>query len=111
MLKTYAQGTIVAIFNTTAFLGQHGATITVVLDKPFYAEVQLHVSGFIRSDVQIEPGSVQMGQFEQGSRPSKKSPSLFPAAATGKFSMSEALTSDFPPSGKPAATVARRPMN
>ena len=111
-LKTYAQGAIVAIFNTTAFQGQHGATVTVVIDKPFYAEVQLHVSGFIRSDVQIEPGSVQMGQFEQGSPPSKKSPLAIPAAATGKFSMSEAPTSDFPPScGKPAATTARRSMN
>ena len=71
-LKTYGQGAIVAIFNTNAFQGQHGATITVVLDKPFYAEVQLHVSGYIRSDVQIEPGSVQMGQFEQGTTAEQK---------------------------------------
>ena len=65
-LKTYEKGAIVATFNTPSFLGQHGATITVVLDKPFYAEVQLHVSGYIRSDVVFEPGSVQIGDLEQG---------------------------------------------
>ena len=65
-LKTYEKGAIVATLNTPSFLGQRGATITVVLDKPFYAEVQLHVSGYIRSDVVFEPGSVQLGDLEQG---------------------------------------------
>jgi hypothetical protein len=65
-LKTYENGAIVAAFNTAAFLGQHGATLTVTIDKPFYAEVQLHVKGYIRSDVVIEPGSVQIGDVEKG---------------------------------------------
>ena len=34
-VKTYEQGAIVAHFNTDSFLGQRGATITVVIDKPF----------------------------------------------------------------------------
>ena len=65
-LKTYEKGAIVATFNTPSFLGQHGATITVTFDKPFYAEVQLHVSGYIRSDVVFDPGSVQIGDLKQG---------------------------------------------
>lgn len=65
-LKTYEKGAIVAKFNTASFLGHRSATITVVIDKPYYAEMQLQVSGFIRSDVVFEPGSVNLGQLEQG---------------------------------------------
>ncbi len=65
-VKTYEKGAIVATFNTNSFLGQRGATLTVVFDKPFYAEVQLHDRGFIRSDVVVEPGSVQIGTIDQG---------------------------------------------
>ncbi len=65
-LKTYEKGAILAHFNTHTFEGQRGATLTVTIDKPFYAEVQLHVHGYIRSDVVVEPGSVQLGSVEQG---------------------------------------------
>ncbi len=71
-LKTYEKGAIVATLNTPSFLGQRGATITVVFDKPFYAEAQLHVSGYIRGDVVIEPGSVQVGDLEQGTVTKRK---------------------------------------
>jgi hypothetical protein len=65
-LKTYEKGAIHATFNTGAFLGARGATVTVTFDKPFPAEVQLHTKGFIRSDVVVEPGSVQIGDVDQG---------------------------------------------
>ncbi len=67
LLKTYEKGAIVASFNTRSFLGRKGATITVVLDKPSHAEVQLQVSGYIRDDVVLNPGSVQLGSVDQGS--------------------------------------------
>jgi hypothetical protein len=65
-LKTYDKGAIVAHFNTDSFLGPHSATLTVTVDKPYYAEVQLHVRGDIRSDVVVQPGSVQVGSVDQG---------------------------------------------
>ena len=65
-LKTYEKGAIVAHFNTDTFSGQRGATVTVTIDKPYYAEVQLHVSGYIRTDVMVDPGSVQFGDVDQG---------------------------------------------
>jgi hypothetical protein len=65
-VKTYESGAIVAHFNTDSFLGQRGATITVTIDQPFYAEVQLQVRGYIRGDVTVEPGSVQIGSIDQG---------------------------------------------
>ena len=67
-LKTYEKGAIVAKLNTASFLGHRSATITVVIDKPYYAEVQLQVSGFIRSDVVFEPGLINFGQLEQARR-------------------------------------------
>ncbi|RMF95517.1 MAG: DUF1573 domain-containing protein [Planctomycetota bacterium] len=65
-VKTYEEGAIVARVNSTAFLGARGATITVTFDKPYYAEVQLHVRSYIRSDVVFSPESVQFGTVEQG---------------------------------------------
>ena len=65
-LKTYQQGAIVATINTPAFLGSKGATITVTFDKPQYAQVQLHVRTYIRSDVVFEPGGVSFGTVDAG---------------------------------------------
>jgi hypothetical protein len=50
---------IIATFNTKSYTGHRNSTITVVFDKPFYAEVQLNVTGFIRGDLVFEPPSVQ----------------------------------------------------
>jgi hypothetical protein len=66
LLKTYDKGAILAHFNTDTFLGQRAATLTVTIDKPFYAEMQVHIRGYIRSDVVVEPGSVQFGSIDQG---------------------------------------------
>ena len=70
-LKTYKEGIVRAVFNTPTFVGSRSATITVVIDKPMQAEVLLHVRGVIRGDVVFEPGSVQLGDVEQGTAPQK----------------------------------------
>ncbi len=67
LLKTYEKGAIIAKYNTHAFTGSKGATLTVTFDKPFRATVRLSVSGVIRSDVVIDPNSVQLGSIDQGS--------------------------------------------
>jgi len=71
-LKTYEKGAILAHFNTDRFLGSKGATLTVTFDKPFYAEVQLQVSGYIRSDVVLSPGGVDFGSVDQGTPVEKR---------------------------------------
>jgi hypothetical protein len=70
-LKTYDKGVILAVFNTPKFTGQRGATVTVTFDKPYYAEVQLQVAGYIRGDVVLNPGSAEFGSVDQGA-PSEK---------------------------------------
>ena len=56
-LKTFEESELVAVFNTRTYQGDRNATLTVTFDKPFYAEVQVHISGTIRTDVVLEPGS------------------------------------------------------
>lgn len=60
-LKSRESGAIVAHVNTDKFLGSRGATITVTIDRPQYAEVTLPVTVFIRDDLLMQPGSVQFG--------------------------------------------------
>lgn len=65
-LKTWEKGAIICAFNTRSFLGHRSATVTVTIDKPYYAEVQLNVRGYIRSDVVFTPGSIDLGQVPMG---------------------------------------------
>ncbi len=71
-LKTYETAEIVADFNTREYLGNRSATIRVTFDKPFHAEVQLHVTGFIRSDVVLQPGSLDWGTIDLGTPAEKR---------------------------------------
>ena len=67
-LNTWEKGGIHVRYNTRTFTGQKKATITVVIDRPYYAEVQLNVKGYIRSDVVIHPGVVNFGSVDQGTK-------------------------------------------
>jgi hypothetical protein len=65
-LKSWEKGKIIAAFNTHAFTGQRGATLTVTFDRPQWAEVQLRVKGYIRTDVVLNPGQVNFGSVAEG---------------------------------------------
>jgi hypothetical protein len=65
-LKTHEKSQILATYNTGSFDGAKNATVTVVFDRPFPAEVQLLVSGYIRRDVVFDPGAVEFGSVELG---------------------------------------------
>ncbi len=71
-LLTYEEGAIIATFNTRAFTGERGATLTVTFDKPYPAEVQLNVSGYIRTDVVLHPTGVEFGSVDFGDSQEKK---------------------------------------
>jgi len=72
VLKPGEQGKIVAAFNTHAFTGQRGATVTVTFDQPQWAEVQLQVKGYIRTDVVLSPNYVNFGSVAEGAASEKK---------------------------------------
>jgi len=71
-LATHETGEIRVRFNTKSFLGERGATITVTIDEPSFAEVQLQVRGYIRSDVVFTPGTVDFGAVVAGDGGSAK---------------------------------------
>ncbi len=66
-LKTYETSAIIARFNTESHRGYKQATLTVLIDRPYRAEVQLIVRGNIQGNVSFEPGSVQFGDIMVGS--------------------------------------------
>ncbi|WP_233148571.1 DUF1573 domain-containing protein [Rhodopirellula sp. MGV] len=65
-LKTHETAAIIAKFNTDSFIGQKSATVTIVFDKPYYAEVRLKVEGYIRTDISFEPAEVAFGELGSG---------------------------------------------
>lgn len=65
-VTTYEKGVIRAHYNTDRFSGKRGATLTVTFDRPRYAEVQLTVAGYIRTDVTVEPSGISLGQVDAG---------------------------------------------
>jgi hypothetical protein len=71
-LKTWEKGAIIATFNTRSYLGQRNSTLTVVIDKPFYAEVPLTIAGYVHSDVDIQPGAVALGDVSLGAAAEKQ---------------------------------------
>jgi hypothetical protein len=64
--KTWETGAIVARINSAAFRGHRGATVTVTIDRPYYATVQLQVKVNIHGELVFKPGSVQFGAVDQG---------------------------------------------
>jgi Protein of unknown function (DUF1573) len=71
IVKTYGKGTVKAVVDTRAFLGEKRATLTVVFDKPFAAEVPLQIHCYIRRDIVFKPGVVRF-RVRQGEKASQK---------------------------------------
>jgi hypothetical protein len=71
-LKTWEKAEITVATDTRAFSGARNATVTVVLDRPFPAEVRLDLRGFIRGDLMIQPDAIALGTLRQGHSDWKK---------------------------------------
>ncbi len=65
-LKTYEQGEVLAQFNTHIMTGYKRATLTLTIDKPYFAEVQLTVQGNIITDIQVTPNHIDLSTVSQG---------------------------------------------
>jgi hypothetical protein len=77
ILKTGDVGYIVASYNTRAFTGIHGATLTVEVkwnDNGILrrGETQLRVNGNIRGDVVFKPGAIKFDAVDQGATAEQK---------------------------------------
>ncbi|MEM9588527.1 MAG: DUF1573 domain-containing protein [Planctomycetota bacterium] len=79
------EGSLLARFNTPTFRGKKGATLTVVIDKPYYAEVRLRVDGYIRSDMVFHPGAIEFGSVDQGQFNEKTATVYYAGRSTWKI--------------------------
>lgn len=70
-LATYESGEVVSSIRSERFRGDQSSTLTVVFDKPRYAEVQLRVTVHIRGDVLLKPSGLDFGEIEQGAEASR----------------------------------------
>ncbi len=65
-LAAYESSEVVASIRSERLRSNQSSTLTVVFDKPRYAEVQLRVTVFIRGDIVIEPSGFDFGEVNQG---------------------------------------------
>ncbi len=68
-VKTWETSELVATFNTRDFLGQRSATLTITFDKPFHAETQVQIRGYVRSDVVLDPPAIEFGTVDAHATP------------------------------------------
>jgi hypothetical protein len=57
--------------NTQRFTHRKDSNLIVTFDKPLYAQIRIPLTAYIRTDVVVNPGSVNFGAVEQGKSPQK----------------------------------------
>ncbi len=60
------QTTVEVTLDTTRFVGYKPSGLTLVFDRPYYQEVDLNLTSFIRSDVILSPGMADFGIIPRG---------------------------------------------
>ena len=63
------QTVVEAVIDTTKFTGFKPSGLTLVLDRPTVAEVDLNLSCFIRGDLTLNPGQVDFGVVNRSGKP------------------------------------------
>ncbi len=62
------QTTVEATINTTNFQGYKPSGLTLILDRPVFAQVDLNVTCFIRGDIVLSPGQADFGTLRRSSK-------------------------------------------
>ena len=71
-LKTWEKGEIICKFNSPAVgVGTKQATITVTVDRPYRAEIQLSIKGNIVTGLSLVPKSIDFGQVVENNLPTR----------------------------------------
>jgi len=58
--------------NTLRFTRRKDSNLVVTFDTPYYAEIYLPITAYIRTDVVLDPGSAAFGAVDQGSESERK---------------------------------------
>ncbi len=62
------QTTVEATINTTNFQGYKPSGLTLILDRPVFAQVDLNITCFIRGDIVMSPGQIDFGTLRRSSK-------------------------------------------
>jgi hypothetical protein len=63
------QTVIDAVIDTTKFQGYKASGLTLVIDRPMLAEVELNLTCFIQGEIVLNPGQVDFGNVRRGTKP------------------------------------------
>ncbi|MDA1017204.1 MAG: DUF1573 domain-containing protein [Planctomycetota bacterium] len=63
---------VTVTMDTKKFTGRKDSNVVVTFDKPFYAQVRVPVTAYIRTDVVLDPGSANFGAVAQGQASSRQ---------------------------------------
>lgn len=63
------QTSIEAVIDTTKFLGYKASGLTLILDRPSFAEIDLNLSCYIRGDIVLNPGQADFGAVQRSANP------------------------------------------
>lgn len=58
--------------DTRKFMRRKDSNLIVTFDSPLYAQVQIPITAYIRTDVVLNPGGVNFGAVEQGTQTQRK---------------------------------------
>jgi Protein of unknown function (DUF1573) len=71
-LASREKGYVEFEMDTKKFTHQKDSSVTIVFDKPLYAEVRIPVKAFIRTDVVLTPGGAEFGPIVRGTDAERK---------------------------------------
>jgi len=64
-LKSLEEAYVEITMDTRKFMRRKDSNVIVVFDQPLYQQVQIPITAYIRTDVVVEPGSVQFGAVDR----------------------------------------------
>jgi hypothetical protein len=60
------------VMDTRKFTHDKSSSVTVVVDKPLYAEVRIPIHAYIRTDIVLSPGGAEFGPITKGTDETRK---------------------------------------
>ncbi len=92
MIPPGTQTTIEATINTTNFQGYKPSGLTLTLDRPSWAVVDLNLTCFIRSDINLNPGQLDFGIVRRSAKLPSSSLTLTYAGGRSDWSILQMKT-------------------
>ena len=71
-LESLESGYIEVTMDTLKFIRRKDTNLIITFDAPLYAEVRIPIKAYIRTDVVLDPGAVNFGAIDQGTKSERR---------------------------------------